>query len=632
MAETIRWGIIGVGGIARRFATSLSHVADAELVACAGRTTEHVMAFAREFGCVPKPTPEALIADPEIDVVYLAVPHLQHAEWAIEAIDAGKPVLVEKPAFVSCAQAIAITDAAQRAGVLLVEAMKPRFQPLWRKILELVDSGALGELRSVDARIAMDYPEAREGYFTEPVQGGVLLDLGTYAASWLDAFTTGNPEVTSVGHEWAHDVDVEDVADLVLGGVPCHLEAAATREQSECTLAFEHATLRAWPLHRPTDLQVSWDNGHEEEISAPYAGDDFTGEIEHVSTLVREGATESPLMPHAATIRCARILDACASGFDRLGVAMELGEICGRDAVFLNEPMADHTTFEIGGPADVFVEVPSVVKFSQALDLLGQRGVPSLVLGNGSDLLVSDWGIRAVVFSTSRLKTMRVDANWIPKFGVARLYADCGVTLKDLAGAAAYAGLKGLEFASGIPGTVGGAVYMNAGAYDFCMGDVLESAMVHFPSGEVKMLQNRELDFAYRHSRVRDEGLTVLTATFLLRPEDPEVVQKRIDELTELRAAKQPLDVPSAGSTFKRPEGHYAGKLIADAGLKGTRIGGAEVSRKHAGFIVNVDEASAKDVSDLIDLVRRKVEETSGVTLEPEVQRVGPYLETENPN
>ena len=626
MAETIRWGIIGVGSIARRFAASLEHVADAELVACAGRTTEHVMAFAAEHGCKAEPTPEALLADSDVDVVYLAVPHLQHAPWALAAIDAGKPVLAEKPAFVSCAQAIAVTDAAQQAGVLFVEAMKPRFQPLWQRILEHVDPDVLGELLEVDARLAMVYPEEPEGFFAEPVQGGVLLDLGTYAASWLDAFTTGNPEVVAVSHEWDHDVDVEDTADLRLGNARCHLEVSARREESVCTLAFEHATLRATPLHRPTELHVSFDDGREEEISVPYVGDDFTGEIEHVSALVREGATESPLMPHAATIRCARIIDACASGFDRLGVAMELGEICGRDAVFLNEPMADHTTFEIGGPADVFVEAPSVVKLSQALDALKREGVPSFVLGNGSDLLVSDWGIRGVVFSTARLKTMRVDANWIPKFGVARLYADCGVSLKDLAGAAAYAGLKGLEFASGIPGTVGGALFMNAGAYDHCMGDVVESAMVHFPSGEVKVLKNRELDFAYRSSRVREEGLTVLTATFLLVPEDPEVVRKRIDELTELRAAKQPLDMPSAGSTFKRPEGHYAGKLIADAGLKGTRVGGAEVSRKHAGFIVNAGEASAKDVSELIDLVTRKVEEESGVALEPEVQRIGPYL------
>ena len=627
MAETIRWGIIGVGRIARRFAASLAKVEGAELVACAGRTTEHVMAFAEEFGCKPSPTPEALLADPDVDVVYLATPHLQHAPWALAAIDAGKPVLSEKPAFVSCAQAIAVTDAAERAGVLFVEAMKPRFQPLWPKVLELVDSGSLGALREVDARLGMAYPEEPEGFFAEPVQGGVLLDLGTYAASWLDAFTTGNPEVVSVGHEWAHDVDVEDAADLRLGDVPCHLEVSARREESACTLAFERATLRATPLHRPTELHVSYDDGREEDISAPYDGDDFTGEIEHVSSLVRKGATESPLMPHASTIRCARIVDACASGFDRLGVAMELGEICGRDAVFLNEPMADHTTFEIGGPADVFVEAPSVVRLTEALDRLEREGVPTFILGNGSDLLVCDWGLRAVVFSMARLKTMRVDANWIPKFGVARLYADCGVSLKDLAGAAAYAGLKGLEFASGIPGSVGGALYMNAGAYDHCMGDVVESAMVRMPSGEVKVLKNRELGFAYRTSRVREEGLTVLTATFLLAPEDPEVVRRRIDELTELRAAKQPLDVPSAGSTFKRPEGHYAGKLIADAGLKGTRIGGAEVSRKHAGFIVNAGDASAKDVSDLIDLVRREVEATSGVALEPEVQRIGPYLE-----
>ncbi len=628
MDETIRWGIIGVGHIAHRFATSLSHVEGAELVACAGRTTEHVTAFAEEFGCEAKPTPEALLADSAIDVVYLAVPHLQHAPWALDAIDAGKAVLAEKPAFVSCAQAIAVTDAAQRAGVLFVEAMKPRFQPLWKKLLELVESGSLGALRSIDARIAMTYPEKLEGYLAEPVQGGVLLDLGTYAASWLDAFTTGNPEDVAASHVWRDDVDVEDVADLRLGEVACHLEAAATRDESACTLAFEHATLRAWPLHRPTDLRIQWEDGREEALSAPYGGDDFTGEITHVCRLLREGATESPLMPHTATIRCARILDACASGFDRLGIAMELGEICGRDAIFLNEPMADHTSFEIGGPADVFVEAPSITKLSAALKLLREKGVPAFVLGNGSDLLVSDWGLRACVVSTARLKTIRVDASWIAHFGVARVFADCGVSLKDLAGATAYAGLKGMEFASGIPGTVGGAIYMNAGAYDGCMAEVVESVLACLPSGEMKGFSARELDFDYRTSRVREDGLAVLSATFLLRPEDPKVVQARIDELTELRAAKQPLDVPSAGSTFKRPEGHYAGKLIADAGLKGTRIGGAEVSTKHAGFIVNAGGATAKDVNELIDLVIRKVEETSGVTLEPEVQRIGPYLET----
>ena len=716
VADIVRWGILGAGGIARRFAQSLAAVEDAELVAVAGRDPARLSALARDFEAMQAGSYEELVALEQVDAVYLALPHALHEPYAELALRAGKAVLCEKPAALSAAQALMTATCAQETGGLFVEAMKPRFQPLWERLRALVASGALGELKGIDARIAMTYPEerfdpARGGYFADPVEGGALLDLGTYAASWLDAFTEGDPVVVSAKRDWRGLVDAADDCRLTLGGVPCRLRcsavgagawasenaenandaeagaggamyadrsddgvdaadapdadgtstdgasasesasadpspaagadraggpahagtaaadpsSAAPANDSVATLAFEQATVEAWPLHRPTHLRFSWANGRTEELEVPYEGDDFTGEIEHMDALVRAGAQESPVMPLAATVRCARILDACASGFDRLGAAIRLGEICGEDAVFLNEPMAERTSFEVGGPADVFCEPGSIVDLEQALGALEELGAPAIVIGRGSDLLVSDAGLRACVLSTERLRTTRIDKGWIPDFGVARVYADAGVGLKDLCELVADAGLGGLEFASGIPGSVGGAVYMNAGAYDGCIADVLESAMVRFPDGRVQVLKTRELGFGYRQSRVRDEGLTVLTATFLLPPVDAGKVRARMDELWAMREAKQPLDVPSAGSTFKRPEGRFAGKLITDAGLKGRRVGGAEVSTKHAGFVVNADGATAQEVHDLIELVIAEVKARFDVTLEPEVRQLGRF-------
>ncbi len=296
-------------------------------------------------------------------------------------------------------------------------------------------------------------------------------------------------------------------------------------------------------------------------------------------------------------------------------VRAKLEAIVGPGAVRRDEPLSLHTSFEVGGPADLFVEPSSEAEFLAVLD--AAEGVPAFILGKGSDLLVSDAGVRGCVVSTERLSDLVIDGT--------RIHASSGLSLKALAEAAADASLTGLEFASGIPGSVGGAIFMNAGAYDGCMADVTESVRVRMPDGSLANLAASELDFGYRRSRVRTEGLTVLDATFALEPGERSAIRAKMDDLWERRVSKQPLEFPSAGSTFKRPPGHFAGKLISDAGLKGRRIGGAQVSEKHAGFIINTGGATAADVSALIDLVIAEVEDAFGVTLEPEVRRIGEF-------
>lgn len=306
-----------------------------------------------------------------------------------------------------------------------------------------------------------------------------------------------------------------------------------------------------------------------------------------------------------------------------------LAGVAGEDNVLMSEPMREHTTFKIGGPADVFVTPDTEQGLVATLDTCYRCDLPLTIVGNGSDLLVGDKGIRGVVVALGEgLSNITVDGTHVT--------AAAGALLSDAATAAAEAGLTGMEPISGIPGSVGGACYMNAGAYGACMADVLESVRVYKParqlddgtrgSGNIIEFDVNELNLGYRKSRIADDGFIVLSATFNLAPGNAAMIKADMDDYRQRREDKQPLDMPSAGSTFKRPEGHFAGKLIMDAGLRGHAIGGAQVSEKHCGFIVNADHATAADVDELIRDIQAKVKEQFDVDLEPEVYRVGEFL------
>lgn len=300
-------------------------------------------------------------------------------------------------------------------------------------------------------------------------------------------------------------------------------------------------------------------------------------------------------------------------GREREALVQRLSQIVGKDNVLVDEPMSEHTTFKVGGPADIFVTPDDADELADVLEACHEADVPYFVLGCGSDLLVSDEGYRGVIISmTEEFIGVSVDGR--------EMSCQAGVGLREASEMACELGLSGLEFACGIPGSIGGACYMNAGAYNGCIADVLKSVRVLLPDGTVDTLSVEELDLGYRKSRIADEGLVVLSATFLLKPADPEEIREVMDDLTRRREEKQPLELPSAGSTFKRPEGYFAGKLISDAGLKGWQSGGAAVSTKHAGFVVNVGDATAADVHAVIEHVQDEVERQFGVRLEPEVR------------
>ena len=300
-------------------------------------------------------------------------------------------------------------------------------------------------------------------------------------------------------------------------------------------------------------------------------------------------------------------------GREREALVQRLSQIVGKDNVLVDEPMSEHTTFKVGGPADIFVTPDDADELADVLEACREADVPYFVLGCGSDLLVSDEGYRGVIISmTEEFIGVSVDGR--------EMSCQAGVGLREASEMACELGLSGLEFACGIPGSIGGACYMNAGAYNGCIADVLKSVRVLLPDGTVDTLSVDELDLGYRKSRIADEGMVVLSATFLLKPGDPEEIREVMDDLTRRREEKQPLELPSAGSTFKRPEGYFAGKLISDAGLKGWQSGGAAVSTKHAGFVVNVGDATAADVHAVIEHVQDEVERQFGVRLEPEVR------------
>ena len=280
------------------------------------------------------------------------------------------------------------------------------------------------------------------------------------------------------------------------------------------------------------------------------------------------------------------------------------------------ELMSRHTSFRIGGPADYFVEPASVDELAGVLSLARQEKVPFFIVGNGSNLLVSDEGFRGMIVHTGgSLRSISVEGDVI--------YAQAGALLGAVAGAALEAGLTGMEFAAGIPGTLGGAVCMNAGAYGGEMKDILLDAEVLTQDGERLVIPVEELDLSYRHSIIFEKNYIVLAAHIRLSRGDKTQIRNRMNELAGARKEKQPLEYPSAGSTFKRPEGYFAGKLIQDAGLKGYTVGGAQVSEKHSGFVINRGGATAEEVRFLIRQVRSKVKQQFGVELEPEVRMLG---------
>ena len=293
----------------------------------------------------------------------------------------------------------------------------------------------------------------------------------------------------------------------------------------------------------------------------------------------------------------------------------QLEEIVGADSVYPNEMMSKHTTFEIGGRADYFVLPKDKEALGRLLVWCKQTKMPYLLLGEGSNILISDEGIEGLVISTKKINQIEVSGDIV--------YADCGVSLAELSKHMVASALTGLEFSCGIPGSLGGAIYMNAGAYDGEMKDVVLSVDLVDEEGNFYTYQKEEMAFAYRYSILYDKPYYCLGAKMKLKASTKEAVAEKIRELTKKRESKQPLDKPSAGSTFKRPEGYYAGKLIIEAGMQGAHHGGARVSDKHAGFIVNAGGATAQDVLCLIDEVREAVYKHSGVLLEPEVRLRG---------
>lgn len=282
----------------------------------------------------------------------------------------------------------------------------------------------------------------------------------------------------------------------------------------------------------------------------------------------------------------------------------------------LQEPMAGHTTFRIGGPADCFLQIENEEQLKGVQRYLNMVEVPYFVLGNGSNLLVNDNGYRGIILQIGpRMSEIVVEGE--------RVVAKAGALLSQVARVAMEHGLAGLEFASGIPGTVGGGVMMNAGAYDGEMSQVVTQVRVISRDGETLELDRDTMEFGYRTSTIRNNSFIVTEVTFELQKGDRGMIKAKMEELMERRREKQPLEYPSAGSTFKRPEGYFAGKLITDAGMRGFQAGGARVSDKHCGFIINTGNATAQDVRDVMSEIQRRVKDKFRVDLEPEVVFLG---------
>ena len=297
----------------------------------------------------------------------------------------------------------------------------------------------------------------------------------------------------------------------------------------------------------------------------------------------------------------------------------KLSEFISDDRIKYNEPLSSHTSFNIGGPADVFVSVENADELSKVIAFAKEENINYFLLGNGSNVLASDEGFRGIIIKlTGDFNEATVDGEIIK--------AGAGITLTKLANVAMNASLTGLEFASGIPGTLGGALFMNAGAYGGEMCQVVTSVKVlDKADGSIKSFTNEEMEFGYRHSALKENGCIALSCEMKLSTSDATTIRETMLDLNKRRKEKQPLEYPSAGSTFKRPEGYFAGKLIEDAGLGGYTVGGAQVSEKHKGFVINKGGATAKDVKDLIDHVIKTVKEKDNVTLEPEVLFLGEF-------
>lgn len=299
------------------------------------------------------------------------------------------------------------------------------------------------------------------------------------------------------------------------------------------------------------------------------------------------------------------------------GLKRELERAAGPGAVVFDEPMAAHTTFRVGGPADAFVMPGGVDELRAVLALCADNGVRPYIMGRGSNLLVSDEGLRGVVVQIAgNMAALDVSPDGTVK-------AQAGVTNAKVAATACREGLAGYEFAAGIPGTVGGAAIMNAGAYDGEFKQVATGVTCITKDMQLVDVPRSRAGWSYRHSMMGDTGMIVVEARLQLRHDDPDAIQARMDDLAQRRASKQPLDVPSAGSTFKRPPGHFAGKLIQDAGMQGHAVGGAMVSTKHAGFVVNVGGARASDILQVIRDVQNEVFARFGVQLQTEVRLWG---------
>lgn len=292
----------------------------------------------------------------------------------------------------------------------------------------------------------------------------------------------------------------------------------------------------------------------------------------------------------------------------------KISQIC--KSVQLNEPMKKHTTFKIGGCADIFCEPETIDELKEILSLAKQYKIKPMIIGNGSNLLVSDKGIRGLVIKIGdKMSEVRVEGETI--------IAGAGAKLKKISNAAQQSSLTGFECLSGIPGSFGGAIYMNAGAYGAEMADILTQACVMTAEGELLIVKKEDMQLGYRNSIFMHRDWIILSGVIKLCKGDREKIDEKIKETTLLRTTKQPLEMPSAGSVFKRPEGYFAGKLIEDCGLKGHSIGGAMISPKHAGFIVNFNNATAQDVTDLIKYTQDKVFEKFNVKIEPEIRLTG---------
>lgn len=301
-----------------------------------------------------------------------------------------------------------------------------------------------------------------------------------------------------------------------------------------------------------------------------------------------------------------------------MNIYEELCQILGEENIYREEPMSRHTTFRVGGPADFFVTPETEEQIQEVTALAAKEDIPYYVIGNGSNLLVGDKGYRGIIIQIyKKMNRIRVEGE--------KMYVQAGALLSAAASQALANGLTGLEFASGIPGAMGGAVMMNAGAYGGEMKHVLVNVRALRADGIIHVVPAEQMELGYRTSVFAKNGEIVLEAEIQLQRKDPEEIRARMEELKEKRISKQPLEYPSAGSTFKRPEGYFAGKLIEDAGLRGFQVGGAQVSEKHCGFVINKGGASAADIVSLMEQVADKVEAMAGVRLEPEVRRIGEF-------